>query len=69
MSVLYLCNGNKERCKKTYCWKNGGECIRTKDKKARLIGPDTTIVEVGKDKWEMTVDDVKKMISGEDIKC
>lgn len=69
MSVLYLCNGNKERCKKTYCWKNGGKCRYTKDKNARLIGPDTTIVEVGKDKWEMTVDDVKKMIGGEDIKC
>lgn len=69
MSVLYLCNGNEERCKKTYCWKNGGKCRHTKDKNARLIGPDTTIVEVGKDKWEMTVDDVKKMIGGEDIKC
>ena len=69
MSVLYLCNGNKKGCNKKHCWKNGGNCKHTTDKKDKIVRPDVIYVEVGKDKWEMTVDDVKKMIGGEEIKC
>ena len=27
--VFYLCNGEKEDCKKRTCYKNGGECKHT----------------------------------------
>lgn len=28
---LYLCDGTVEGCKKTMCYKNGGECHHTSD--------------------------------------
>jgi len=28
-AVLYLCDGNVESCRKTSCYKNGGECKLT----------------------------------------
>ena len=29
--VFYLCDGEKEDCKKTKCYQNGGECKYTED--------------------------------------
>lgn len=29
--IFYLCDGEKEDCKKRSCYKNGGECEHTKD--------------------------------------
>lgn len=29
--VFYLCNGQKENCKKTSCYMNGGRCKHTSD--------------------------------------
>lgn len=29
--VFYLCDGKKEDCKRTNCYKNGGECKHTED--------------------------------------
>ncbi len=31
MIVFYLCDGKDEKCKKEYCYKNGGPCYHTKD--------------------------------------
>ncbi|WP_286471575.1 hypothetical protein [Parabacteroides goldsteinii] len=29
--IFYKCNGEKEDCSKTNCYKNGGECRHTQD--------------------------------------
>ena len=29
--VFYLCDGEKEDCKRTNCYQNGGECKHTED--------------------------------------
>ena len=29
--VFYLCDGERENCKKRKCYKNGGDCKRTTD--------------------------------------
>ena len=29
--IFYLCDGKREKCKKTRCYKNGGECRHTTD--------------------------------------
>lgn len=29
--ILYLCDGNDEKCKKTNCYKCGGDCKHTRD--------------------------------------
>lgn len=31
--ILFLCAGNMEGCEKTHCYKNGGECMHTKEVK------------------------------------
>lgn len=31
--VFYLCDGERENCKKNMCYKNGGDCKHTKDVK------------------------------------
>ena len=38
LSVLYLCDPDKNtECKKTACYRNGGECIHTAHKKYRRV--------------------------------
>ena len=29
--VFYLCDGERENCKRNMCYKNGGDCKHTKD--------------------------------------
>ena len=29
--IFYLCNGEREKCKKRNCYKNGGNCRHTTD--------------------------------------
>lgn len=36
MKKLYLCNGKKKDCHKQSCYRTGGDCRNTFDKKYRL---------------------------------
>lgn len=36
MNKLFFCNGNDPKCKKTICYKNGGDCYRTIHENCRL---------------------------------
>ena len=31
--ILFLCTGDADGCKKTHCYKNGGECMYTQEAK------------------------------------
>lgn len=62
MKKLYLCNGNAPGCNKRHCWKNGGECRHTKNKKYRLDAVNVIEVNIGGNVWEMRSCDIEKMI-------
>ena len=32
-NILFLCTGDADGCKKTHCYKNGGECMYTQEVK------------------------------------
>lgn len=45
-AILYLCDGNVDSCRKTACYKNGGECRHTvhrENSKTGIVLSDKTL--------------------------
>lgn len=60
---FYLCNGKVKKCKKSECYRNGGECRHTTWEKNRKKMDGTQMIIVGEDRWEMDAEAIKKLIS------
>lgn len=60
---LYLCDGKVENCKKDECYRNGGKCRRTTQRKNRKKADGTQMIIVGKDNWEMDSEGIKELIN------
>lgn len=59
---FYLCDGKVKDCNKKSCYKNGGECRHTSNAKNRKKEPNTKMVEVGEDTWEMDQKGMSELI-------
>lgn len=53
--IFVLCDGEVESCKKTGCYKNGGDCRHTTDTKHAINPPEKRkfIVTRQGDNWEI----------------
>ena len=60
---LYLCDGKVENSKKDECYRNGGKCRHTTQRKNRKKADGTQMIIVGKDNWEMDSEGIKELIS------
>lgn len=61
--ILYLCDGKVENCKKDECYRNGGKCRHTTQRKNRKKADGTQMIIVGKDNWEMDSEGIKELIN------
>lgn len=60
---LYLCDGKVKKCKKGECYRNGGKCRHTTQRKNRKKADGTQMIIVGKDNWEMDPEGIRESIN------
>ena len=60
MNTFYLCDGDVPECKKTGCYKNGGECRHTSDPIHAINFEHEFKTTARGDFWEIDAEEIKK---------